>query len=123
MFYYCTAVSQMLGISRSDLSFWSSGEMAKQMKVKKLKNLKTLDSKPGKRLIGSVWCLFQCKYFTLNVKRLNCVQLIHNNHIYEAAVHQRELLSSVSLFVLQVCTLHISHILTEMKTSSNSFRR
>lgn len=25
-----------------------SGEMAKQMKVKKLKNLKTLDSKPGK---------------------------------------------------------------------------
>lgn len=28
-----------------------TGEMAKQMKVKKLKNLKTLDSKPGKCFI------------------------------------------------------------------------
>lgn len=30
------------------VSLCFSGEMAKQMKVKKLKNLKTLDSKPGK---------------------------------------------------------------------------
>lgn len=29
------------------LIFFFKGEMAKQMKVKKLKNLKTLDSKPG----------------------------------------------------------------------------
>lgn len=34
-----------------------SGEMAKQMKVKKLKNLKTLDSKPGKCFILFIFCV------------------------------------------------------------------
>lgn len=36
----------------------SSGEMAKQMKVKKLKNLKTLDSKPGKLLLFPAACFW-----------------------------------------------------------------
>lgn len=39
-----------------------SGEMAKQMKVKKLKNLKTLDSKPGKCFILS-YCM--CLIFSM----------------------------------------------------------
>lgn len=41
-----------------------SGEMTKQMKVKKLKNLKTLDSKPGKYFIfWTCWVQPKCVIF------------------------------------------------------------
>lgn len=40
-----------LHIKQCLLLLFLSGEMTKQMKVKKLKNLKTLDSKPGKYFI------------------------------------------------------------------------
>lgn len=67
--------------------------MAKQMKVKKLKNLKTLDSKPGECLFGA--CSVCDLYLQMNVQ-------IH--HLGELLAHP-----VYHPCVLQVCTLHINH--------------
>lgn len=48
-------------INLSDHSFHHlalTGEMAKQMKVKKLKNLKTLDSKPGRYFTSPFYSIY-----------------------------------------------------------------
>lgn len=114
-----------------------SGEMAKQMKVKKLKNLKTLDSKPGKCVILSMFSFQYSSFFFMWSTSQNWPAIHSQTHIhsYEAADpplggavrSPSDQLITVSFLIcvcmLQVCTLHISRMSTKMKTSSNSFRR
>lgn len=74
-----------------------SGEMAKQMKVKKLKNLKTLDSKPGKYFILLIILSCEVPYKTAAHSRTQI-------YVYEGADFPPEgAVQSLSCVFLHLC--------------------
>lgn len=91
---YPSTVYLMFALS---ICLFLSGEMAKQMKVKKLKNLKTLDSKPGKYFILLIILSCEVPYKTAAHSRTQI-------YVYEGADFPPEgAVQSLSCVFLHLC--------------------